>query len=318
MAGAQVARARAVIPPPYGLMFHHFHGGAHPRVQGSVSADEFELIVQWHRPMVADPAWWLDAADRHRLPTLYMLALTFDDGLRSQFDVAKPILDQYGLKAFWFVPTLPLTGKPLWLEIDRWTRTVAAPSLPDFYEDFFTAVGRHAEMPEGYLADLPYLSAVDRLFRWYRNHVLPERVYREVMDTLRAEYDPNATPAWLASKLWLTPGELAQLVKEGHHVGLHSHTHPIDMGTLPVEAQRAEYVENLLALHRATDEWPRAMSHPSDSWDANTLEVLRDLGILLGFTATPAVWNEHPLCVPRRNSAELVQTVREGACVSSS
>jgi len=314
MAGARVARAGAVTPLPHGLMFHHFHGGAHPPVQGSVSVEDFEGLLT--KGGIAGPGVWIDAAERRSLPGLPLSALTFDDGLRSQFDVAKLVLDAYGLKVFWFVPSLPLTGAPLWLEIDRWTRTVAAPSLPDFYSDFFDAVGRDADMPADYLAAHPYLSTVDRLFRWYRDHVLPAVRYREVMDTLREEYAPHATPEWLAPKLWLTAGDLAQLVQEGHHVGLHSHTHPTNMGTLSPETQRAEYVDNLMALQKATGEWPRAMSHPSNSWNADTLDVLRDLGIVLGFTATPEPWNGHPLCVPRRDSAEIMQSIRASQCAS--
>ena len=33
------------------------------------------------------------------------ILLTFDDGLLSQFQTAKPVLDKFGIKAFWFVYT---------------------------------------------------------------------------------------------------------------------------------------------------------------------------------------------------------------------
>ena len=33
------------------------------------------------------------------------ILFTFDDGLSSQFNSAKPLLDSYGIKAFWFIYT---------------------------------------------------------------------------------------------------------------------------------------------------------------------------------------------------------------------
>ena len=45
---------------------------------------------------------WMARATSDRLDE-NDLCLTFDDALRCQYDVALPVLEKYGLTAFWFV-----------------------------------------------------------------------------------------------------------------------------------------------------------------------------------------------------------------------
>jgi peptidoglycan/xylan/chitin deacetylase (PgdA/CDA1 family) len=51
-----------------------------------------------------------------------VLAVTFDDAYRSVFELARPILDRFGLAATVFVPTdyIGADGPPRWPGVDRW------------------------------------------------------------------------------------------------------------------------------------------------------------------------------------------------------
>src|SRR5580700_8086460 len=94
-----------------GLMFHHFHGGVHPDVQGSISAAQFADILDFVGVKhILDPHEWCERATRGALGKLD-LCITFDDSLRGQFDVALPVLESYGLKAFWFVYSSVFEGQ---------------------------------------------------------------------------------------------------------------------------------------------------------------------------------------------------------------
>ena len=43
------------------------------------------------------------------------IVLTFDDGLRCQYDIALPILNKHGIGAFWFVySSLALANRLTW------------------------------------------------------------------------------------------------------------------------------------------------------------------------------------------------------------
>src|SRR3990167_6501841 len=97
---------------PHGIMFHHFHGEGHYVGQGSISGREFEDILQFvGLKRILNPEEWLGRLETGQLKD-EDLCLTFDDGLLCQFDVAFPVLEKYGLRAFWFVYSSVFEGKP--------------------------------------------------------------------------------------------------------------------------------------------------------------------------------------------------------------
>jgi peptidoglycan/xylan/chitin deacetylase (PgdA/CDA1 family) len=73
------------------------------------------------------------------------------------------------------------------------------------------------------------------------------------------------------------------LVARGHLIGLHSHTHPTNMTLLPVEQQYAEYRRNFDYLSSLLGTSPQTMAHPSGSYNSDTLDILREMGVQIGF-----------------------------------
>ena len=87
----------------HGIMFHHFHSKKHNKSQGSISALEFVKIIKFlGRENILSPEEYLFKLNSNKL-NKKEICLTFDDSLKSQYDVALPILDDFNLKAFWFV-----------------------------------------------------------------------------------------------------------------------------------------------------------------------------------------------------------------------
>ena len=64
------------------------------------------------------------------------ICLTFDDGLKSQYDVALPILNDFNIKAFFFISTSVYTSNPNLLEVYRYFRTNYYENVNLFYKDF--------------------------------------------------------------------------------------------------------------------------------------------------------------------------------------
>ena len=52
---------------------------------------------------IVSPSLFLDKINKQSRD--YKCCITFDDGLKSQFKIALPILEKYNIKAFWFVYT---------------------------------------------------------------------------------------------------------------------------------------------------------------------------------------------------------------------
>ncbi|MBT2282003.1 polysaccharide deacetylase family protein [Paenibacillus polymyxa] len=78
---------------------------------------------------------------------------------------------------------------------------------------------------------------------------------------------------------------LIQLHEEGHIVGLHSHSHPTSMNKLSEAQQISEYTQNYNYLKKLLGIPPKSMSHPCNSYNQDTISVLGNLQIDLGFRA---------------------------------
>src|SRR5262245_4287525 len=123
--------------PAHGVMFHHFHDSIHPAGQGSISAEQLTGIIESIGPERIIPARDFLLCARNKALGQGAVCLTFDDNLRCQYDVARPVLDHYGLTAFWFVYTSVLQGNIEPLEVYRHFRMTQFASVDAFYEAFF-------------------------------------------------------------------------------------------------------------------------------------------------------------------------------------
>ena len=305
----------------FSVMFHHFHGAAHPKRQGSISSAQFEKLLQWlmasYRLLSADEyqdkaiAGLLDSSD---------VCLSFDDALLCQYDVAAPLLEKHRLKAFFFVYSSPMMGEPDQLEIYSYFRSVKYESVDQFYDEFFrqtnSLLGAHlAEFRQrflelDYLSDFPFYSDKDRWFRFLRDNVLQEDQYDLIMRTLMTHKEFCVQS--ISDALWLNDGHLHDLVNQGHVLGLHSTTHPTVMDNLSREQQREEYEKNLDHLRSipGSDEEVKTMSHPCGKYNEDTLSILRGLGIEIGFRSNMShVEGRSLLELPREDHTNIVRKI---------
>lgn len=303
----------------HGITLHHFHGGSHPAVQGSISAEGLADLIQYvGRDRIVPAGDWLRRALLDELRP-GDVCLTFDDNLRCQYDVALPVMRDYGLTAFWFVQTSVLQGHVERPEVYRAFRTRCFDDADTFYEAFYGVLdgAELARALRGFnpAQDLAETSSsdADRQFRYVRDELLGPARYREAMDRLIAAH--GLTLRELAQGLWMKPAHLYGLYAEGHIIGLHSHTHPTRLADLSPEEQRREYQMNFACLSQLLHAAPTTMSHPCNSYDEGTLALLRRLGIVVGFRADFARRPHDALEYPRANHADLVRETQ--SCASS-
>ncbi|MEG9884697.1 MAG: polysaccharide deacetylase family protein [Hyphomicrobiales bacterium] len=303
-----------------GLMFHHFHGQEHPVVQGSIDADSLSSMLDFVGLTNILPAQDYYARVLAGALEPRHLCVTFDDTLLCQYDIAKPVLDALGITAFWFVYSSVLEGQKEWLEIYRIFRTRWFDDIDHFYGLFFARVEscygidyrrRHARFdPRNYLPNDPFYSDNDRWFRYLRDRFLDSETYHRLMrDMLR---DHQVDLEKISKNLWMKVGQIQTLSQEGHLIGLHSHTHPTRLAALSAQAQQGEYDANYAAIEHITGKAPTTASHPCNSYNAETLRLLRDKGIRLAFRADVAdVENRSLLEMPRENHANILRRMRQ-------
>lgn len=279
----------------HGVMFHHFHDELnHSEGQGSISALDFSRILEYviTKYNLLDPDTYEDKMINGKLADNDVV-LTFDDALKSQYEIAFPILEQEGIKAYFFVYTNAFSVNPDPLEFYRDYRNTAFQSLGDFYEQFFSLFAEllpdlfskyKSSYPEDYLALFPFYTEMDRRFRYVRDEILGQERYFLVMDRLMAgsSYDKSERQ----KILFMNEGDLVSLSKSGHSIGLHSSSHPTRIDYKSYDEQLIEYTQNFEFISRLTGKSPTSMSHPCGRYNSDTLQILSNIGMKIGFCSS--------------------------------
>lgn len=301
------------------VMFHHFCDTVHPRGQGAIDANELGQLIEWlGRDRLLGAHEWLDyVACGKDLSTKF--CLTFDDALLCQYEVAQPVLKSFDLTAFYFVYTGYIFDDiPARLENYRYFRTVFFETVDDFYEQFFAiCLSQQGEGAATFLENFErdrypnyprYYSDNDVRFQQMRDEFLGEQQYFAMMDAMLSERHLNHSD--LSQKTMMTKNQMKSLVDSGNVVGLHSHTHPTRLAELPLARQVEEYRRNVDAVTRITGVAPIAISHPCNSYTAEGLDILRELGIYVGFRADINLRNFSNLEFPREDHSTLIRMMR--------
>ncbi|QDU49375.1 polysaccharide deacetylase family protein [Gimesia panareensis] len=304
---------------PHGIMFHHFYNEKHIQGQGAISADELAQIIEFYQQSyrILPARDWLEKANQGTLAD-NEACLTFDDALLCQYEVALPVLQQFDLTAFWFVYSSVITGGSEKLEIYRKFRTACFESIDEFYRCFFRTIGDspyqadvatalRGFIPEEYLKQFPFYTNPDRQFRFVRDQVLGPAAYTEVLDLMMLAEKIDLPE--FTSDLWMNDQQVLDLHDREHVIGLHSHTHPTALAALDADVQRAEYQTNFETLNRILRVAPDTVSHPCNSYNTDTLKILKDLEIKVGFRSNMAEQQTSQLEFPREDHANIMDKI---------
>jgi peptidoglycan/xylan/chitin deacetylase (PgdA/CDA1 family) len=185
------------------------------------------------------------------------IALTFDDGLKSNIEVAYPILRQLGLPATFYVcPGLVESGGWLWNHEAR-QRLLSLPAQG--LAELAAAVGGPAE--------------VEPLVEWMKGLRLSAR--RKVEDQIRAA-TPDFRPTKEQREEFEIAGwsELKQLDPRVVTIGSHTLSHPILTSLAPDEVEM-ELRESRSVLEHELQREVKDFCYPNGDLDDNTVQTAR-------------------------------------------
>ena len=274
-------------------MFHHFHDdGIHTKGQGSIDKDDFYKMINFiGRNNILDAEVFYEKLKNNKLKN-NEVCLTFDDAVRCQIDIALPILEELKIKSFFFVYTSMFKDKPDNLEFFRYFRINFFKSIDEFYENFYKVLDKdlksffekNSHVIKDKKTKFPYYSVSDIKFRLVRDFFLTQNQYEDIMFLLFREKQFNHND--FSKKLFFQKNDLQTLDNLGHLIGLHSHNHPTLLEKLSYDEQKSEY-ETCISITSDILDKPKneikCMSHPCGSYNSDTLEILNELGIELGF-----------------------------------
>ena len=277
----------------HGIMFHHFHdNGIHTKGQGSIDKDDFYKMINFiGRNNILDANIFYEKFKNNKLKE-NEVCLTFDDAIKCQIDVALPILEELKIKSFFFVYTSMFEEKPDNLEIFRYFRMNYFKNVDEFYKSFYQFLNKDLKIffkknndkIKATKIKFPNYSLEDIKFRLVRDVFLTKENYEDIMFMMLKEKKVNYKD--LFKDLFFQKDDLIKLDNLGHLIGLHSHNHPTLIEKLSYDEQKIEYEKCLNSISNILNKPKneiKFMSHPCGSYNNDTFEILKELGIELGF-----------------------------------
>ena len=236
-------------------------GLLHDRIlmyHGTPRCDAAALERQLRLVSLAFPVVPLEALMAPKKTRRARVALTFDDGLRSNVEVAYPILRKLGLSATFFVcPGLIDAGQWLWNhEARARLLSLQKPAL----QELATGIGAP-------------LAEVEGIVEWMKTLKIAAR--RRVEDEIRA-----ATPRFKPSAAQCEAFDLARweelkrLDPRVASIGSHTMTHPI-LTSLSAEETEAETRDSRIALEQRLDRPVSTFCYPNGDLNDGALASAR-------------------------------------------
>lgn len=304
-------------------MFHRFRSShERGRTQGALTPEEFERILLYVGiDRICSPQEWIVGLREHRLEDR-AVCVTFDDGLRSQIELALPVLTRYGLQAFWFVYSCVFEGVPVKSEVYSHVATQLGGMdvlIDRVLERCPSELLRQLESEEclsyvkGMRDAYPFYSLKDIQYRFLRGCPRTQTTLETLMDSIINEEGFGLSES--IDRLWLRGDDLKSLTEQGHCVGLHSYDHPYEIGQMAPQEQQRQYEKNYAHIWSVTGQKPNCMAHPLGSYNRDSLAVLRKLGIECGFRSSmqplPSACSKlSPLELPREDASTILSESR--------
>tara|TARA_X000001036_G_scaffold273731_1_gene254267 strand:+ start:1458 stop:2387 length:930 start_codon:yes stop_codon:yes gene_type:complete len=298
-------------------MFHHFHDDkTHMTGQGSINKDDFYKIIKFiGRNNILDANVFFEKSKKNKLRD-NEVCFTFDDAIKCQIDIALPVLEELKIKSFFFVYTSVFEDKPDNLEFFRYFRMNNFNSVNEFYDNFYKVLDKDLKLffknnnqkIKSFKIKNPFYSIEDIKFRFVRDIFLTKVQYEKIMLSMFKEKKFNYKN--YSKKIFFQKSDIQSLNNLGHLIGLHSHNHLTLLEKLNYDQQKNEY-EKCLSLISSILSKPRNeikyMSHPCGSYNNDTLEILKDLGVELGFKHNMSIEPEKGMKKVNNSSLEIAR-----------
>ena len=262
--------------------------------KNACTVDKLIEVINKYNVICADK--WLKLALSGELTD--EVVLTFDDGYLSQYENAFPVLKYYNLTAMFFVFTEPMeTGENNRLIEHNY---IIEKIGSNFYIHFsnlcvsiFSGID-FSDLDKNYLSEYSFYTNPERYYRYIRDKVLTPEDFDLIMDHFLIK----------VPRLQMNFDELNTLKDAGNMFGLHSYTHPIRIAELDNSDQNIEWRMNYIDLCYELDITPKTVAYPCGSYNKYTMQVMKELGIELGFTAQMKP-SKNLMLFPREDIANL-------------
>lgn len=228
-------------------------------------------------------------------------AITFDDGLRDQYENALRVLVKHRAPATFFVITQTLEGKvPVSHKIHCLRSRFSVTELLERYENFFGEIlprDRFLDQNEHYddIITSNFKTTVNRLPNDEANDFLVS-VFKEL------GWDEKD----IAKELFITQTEIKELKKQGMDIGAHTHNHS-PLSRLGEREVGEELLLSCAILGRILGSPARVFSYPHGAYETRHTQILKAAGFEYAVINEKRALelNDHVLRIPRYDVRDL-------------
>ncbi|MGM9576688.1 MAG: polysaccharide deacetylase family protein [Anaerovibrio sp.] len=237
------------------------------------------------------------------------LLLTFDDGYADNYNVAMPILEEYGVQGSFFIPGKTFTTHQL-LDVNKIHYVLASANIYNLVEDLKKEMDyyRGQEFQYAPTEELFAKYAVASRFdiketvfvKQMLQTVLPEKLRNIISSKLFAKY-VGVTEEQLAYELYMSEEQIRTMKRHGMFIGIHGYDH-YWLGNLSVEQMENDISLALDALDEFVDKKQWVMNYPYGNYNKDVLAYISKQGACLGLTTEVRLADidkDNPLELPR-------------------
>lgn len=283
------------------VMYHYvrdYRNTVYPEIKG-MDVREFEQQVQYltHNFNVIRIEDIIEAIEYKKELPKECAVLTFDDGYADHYEYVLPILEKYGVKGAFYVPTGVLANKKV-LDVNKIHYILASAKSETIYRRLVEKVKFYQDTYnlkslEVYREEFEYPNRWDTkeviFIKRMLQRALPDEVRHKILDELFGEF-MNQDEASFSKSLYMSQIQIEEMYKLGMHFGPHTHNH-VWLDSLKKDKQEEELAISIQFLGQLGIERENmSVCYPYGGYNQDTLSIMEKLNMKLGVTVEPKVW----------------------------
>lgn len=211
--------------------------------------------------------------------------ITFDDGLKEQYDYALPVLDELGIPAIFFVNSSNFFEKKIsTVHKIHLLRSILSPD--EFCKQLFTTDAVEVSFLDSDLAKdiYQYDDEKSAVLKYVLNFKMNYKEQESVIHKIFVQYFEEGD---VLGNLYMGGQSLIDLAHRGF-LGSHSHHH-YPLGLLPLETIKFEIQSSKTTLEEITNSKIELIAYPfgtKEACTADVAEIAKKVGFKFGFTTS--------------------------------
>ncbi len=300
----------------YGVMFHHFHDNKNfIKSPGSINSNQFKKIISFIGVKNIFSADKINTKRNKDYLKKKQFFLTFDDGLKSQL-LSLEILKKYSIKAFFFINSNYIDNDKISPELIRYFIYIHCKGMKKFFKifskncnlDLNTFFDNKKKVIKEYQVKYNFYSIEDIKYRIIRDYLDSSKfnsIIKKIM--VQKSFKKNK----IIKNLYMSKKDLLRIHKMGHVIGLHTHSHPMNISKLNARQIKNEFTKNNSVLKKIirSKEDIKSMSYPRGISDSKTKKILKEMGVKIGFINFLNKKNKSNLEISRINHKYILQKI---------